>query len=29
MSTSVGGRAGATVKGDGRIYIDDIWVWKP
>jgi parallel beta-helix repeat protein len=29
MSIGVGGRAGATVKGDGRIYIDDIWVWKP
>jgi hypothetical protein len=29
MSIGVGGRAGATVNGDGRVYIDDIWVWKP
>ncbi len=29
MSIGVGGRAGATVNGDGRVYIDEIWVWKP
>jgi parallel beta-helix repeat protein len=29
MSIGVGGRAAATVMGDGRVYIDDIWVWKP
>jgi len=29
MSIGVGGRAAIAVKGDGRIYIDDIRVWKP
>ncbi|MGE5293217.1 MAG: right-handed parallel beta-helix repeat-containing protein [Solirubrobacterales bacterium] len=29
MSIGVGGRVGATVRGDGCIYIDDIWVWEP
>jgi parallel beta-helix repeat protein len=29
MSIGVGGRVGAAVRRDGRIYIDDIWVWKP
>ncbi len=29
MSIGVGGRAVATVNGDGRVYIDEIWVWKP
>jgi hypothetical protein len=29
MSIGVGGRVDATVRGDGRVYIDDIRVWKP
>jgi hypothetical protein len=29
MSIGVGGHAAATVKGDGRVCIDDIRVWKP
>jgi parallel beta-helix repeat protein len=29
MTIGVGGRATTTVKGDGRICLDDIWVWKP
>ncbi len=29
MSIGVGSRAATTPKGDGRVCIDDIWVWKP
>jgi hypothetical protein len=29
MTIGVGGRVDATLTGDGHVYIDDIWVWKP
>jgi hypothetical protein len=29
MSIGIGGRTATTPKGDGRIYLDDVWVWKP
>jgi hypothetical protein len=29
MSIGAGGRANAPVQGDGRICLDDIWVWQP
>lgn len=29
ISIGVGARAAGTVKGDGRVYVDDVWVWKP